>query len=352
MPSPLTRLFTFARAAKARPLENFTTEALANAIRSDPDPFVDSLISSGLLSSSPGVVQADVVETQVQVPGGIVDLVVELSIGSERHALWFEIKAHAGVHGEQLPTYRAAAAQHPTAPTPQVLMLCKRPIAKGVDTLRWNTLRQAIDPATKNAYWRDFRLFLEEHRMADDYDHPITPDELAVAPTAHSLLLKSARLAHEFLASLPARGSWKAAEFPSSESRVVATMANQFRRFGRLVTHSKRYPWVNFGLLFDDKPRLEVWIEFQPTDFAARKAVFAKADASDLLKHWKRRESGWAWLGTSLPIDGEINQDTATGWLRGCFDELEAAGIFTELTNWRRKDRVGDDTTSSDNLPA
>jgi hypothetical protein len=48
MTSTLERLFVFAKATGAEQRENFTTEALAGAIRSDPEPFFAALCAWGI----------------------------------------------------------------------------------------------------------------------------------------------------------------------------------------------------------------------------------------------------------------------------------------------------------------
>src|SRR4051812_5922661 len=85
--SHLGRLFTFAKATEHAALENFMTEALAAAIRSDPKPFTLALATLGF-EEPPGF---NVVLTQVPIERGILDLllraaartfVVEIKIGS------------------------------------------------------------------------------------------------------------------------------------------------------------------------------------------------------------------------------------------------------------------------------
>ncbi len=290
VPGVLQRLFTFAKSTKARPLENFTTEALAAAIRRDPSVFVGALADLGL-AGIPAEIGVASVETQVHVPGGVVDLVAEFVLDGRSRSFWVEVKAHAGLHGPQLQNYCDAAEAYPASAKPIVLMLCKRPLTHAVPTLRWNRLRDLVVDES-HIYWHDLRRFLEDNRMADDFDRPITPTELEVVPVAHALLRKTARMAREFLSSLPKDGDWASAEFPGSEGKVIATIAQQFRQHQRLVTHSKRYPWVNFGLTFTPVPRLEVWIEFRPTDFEARDAVFAVAKANGLSEGWSMRPEG------------------------------------------------------------
>ncbi len=340
MTGTLQRLFSFARAAESRPLENFTTEALAIAIQAEPNVFVEALADAGLVRArgSRGAVR---VETQVHVPNGVVDLVVALQVEGQRLTFWVEVKAHAGLHGPQLQTYLDAANQYPgDSPRPVVLMLCKRPITDSVPTLRWNQLRERVDDSS-HIYWRDLRRFLEDNRMADDYDRPITPAELRALPAAHALLRKTSRIATDFLASLPVGAGWERSEFPTTRSKATATITQQFRQHRRLVLHSRRYPWVMFGFTFDPDPKLEVWIEFRPTDFEARDAVFAVAKAGEMLGTWAPRADGWPSLGSSTPVSGGLDHEFARDWLTKRFAELESSGVFAELPKWRRQGRVG-----------
>ncbi|MBK6919511.1 MAG: hypothetical protein IPH07_19110 [Deltaproteobacteria bacterium] len=105
MPSTLHRLFTFAKATRAEALENFTTEALAAAITDDPAPLVAALAHVPGLQIPP-TTRLLRVDTQVPVDGGTVDLVVAF----DTITYWFEVKAHGGLHGDQLATYRRAIA--------------------------------------------------------------------------------------------------------------------------------------------------------------------------------------------------------------------------------------------------
>jgi hypothetical protein len=105
VPSNLNQLFRYARSEHVDAKENFTTEALAAAIRHDPDPIVQVLRSRGWLAE---IEQAEVIpHTQVRVSGtGCIDLVLEVSDGTRRCVFWIEVKVDAGEHGEQLANYR------------------------------------------------------------------------------------------------------------------------------------------------------------------------------------------------------------------------------------------------------
>lgn len=343
MPSVFTRLFRFSRSSKKAALENFTTEALAAALRKDAGPFVRALIEDGVELASGSEAEAVVVETQVSVGKGIIDLVVELRCGADRDLLWVELKAHAGLSGNQLAIYAQEAKTYAPSLRPQVIMLCKRPIAD-VPTVRWNTVRRAILDAGDGAdrYWTELCSFLEENRVADDYDTPITSSELETAAAARSLMRKTSRIASEFLKTMRKEagdGSWKDCEFPSTESRIEAGIARQFRQHGRLVTFSKRYPWACFGMTFNPRPMLAVWIEFRPKDIDAREAVFPIAKHRLDAETWVFDSPGWPSIRAAIDAESCAEQAVALDWLRARFDELEDAKVFAELKKWRWKDR-------------
>ncbi|MBZ5712985.1 hypothetical protein [Nannocystis pusilla] len=339
----LDRLFSFARAVENCALENFTTEALADAVERDPGPLLRALPREVAHLAAFREARVGRVDTQVRVPGGIVDLVVELVVDGVPLHLWIEVKAHAGLSGDQLQAYRAAAGRWPSAPLPIVFMLCKYPLTRDVPTLRWNTLRACVT-ADCHHYWLELRDFLEDHRMADEFDAPFTVAQLGAAGHARALLCKATRLAREFLDRPDLPASWFESNFPRSEARLTRAIVGQFVRHNRLVVDSRRYPWVCFGIYFRDSPELTLWIEFRPDDRAAYDAIGALAPG--LPKGWI---VDWnpvsPWIGASQALAGDLEHETAMAWLFERVRELEAAKILAALPRWRRHERLGDDET-------
>jgi hypothetical protein len=315
MPHTLQRLFTFAKATGACPLENFTTEALAAAIRSDGTPFLQ------VLGRADRTVQK--VTTQVQVRGGVVDLELVLDDGT---VFWIEVKAHAGESGDQVERYRAAAKRDHR--NPSLVMLCKRPLRSDVPTLRWNHLRDAI---SSNAHlrWIDLKHFIEDNAMADDFDAPITPHEMAAAMAAHTLLAKVARLARELFESSP---HVQTIDFPRTAPNIARAIAQQFRDHRRCVVASRSYPTILFGLLPKDVgAEIAVWVEFRPTDFDRREEVFAVAEGGGLSDAWTRRREGWSRLLATRKLEGELAQDSAIKWLCERFEDLDESGVLQAI---------------------
>jgi hypothetical protein len=338
VPGRLNRLYTFARSDERNALENFTTEALAAAIEVDPRPLLRALPAAVASASPLGAVEVLSVRTQMQVDGGIVDLVVEVVVDGEIRSLWIEVKAHAGLSGAQIDAYCKNAERWHTVPKPVVIMLCKRPLTPTVPTLRWNELRaQILDNSP--LHWRELRTFVEHHRMADDYDQPVTAAQLGAAPDVQVLLRRTARLAHEFLSREDLPLLWKESKFPATEKKIIAAIALQFTRFGRLVVDSARHPWVCFGVDFKGGPQLSLWIEVQ----RGHAALFKLAES--LPPRWTRhpREDP-PWFGASVAIVGDLDQEVAMNHLRQWVLDLESAKLLAELTKWRRKPAVDKET--------
>jgi hypothetical protein len=318
VPNVLQRLFTFAKATGASPLENFTIAALAAAIRSEPAPFLDVLHRVSPIPGDSRIPHG--VATQVQVRGGVVDLEVVL----EGATYWIEVKAHAGEHGHQIRNYQAAAERDPRHP--KLVMLCKRRLRPDLATMRWNDLRDAMANSA-DLRWQDLKQFVEKNSMADSFDEPINLDEFVAAKTTRALLGKMARIAREVLEVQPIT---KTIDFPRSDANVASEIVQQFRRHGRFVLASKTYPAVFFGLIPKDSgAQLAVWVEFRRTDFDGRGKVFAVADKEGGLgETWTRRREGWSRLLATMDIEGTLEQDVAVTWIGDRIQELDRAGVL------------------------
>ena len=108
------RVFSFAEKDGRALSEDYMTEHLALAIRLDPRPFIQAFGSK--VSFPTGDFD---VRTQVVLPDrSRLDLVLERA---GKPFAWVEIKADAGVHGDQLSRYEAAAAA--LKPQPSLLLL-------------------------------------------------------------------------------------------------------------------------------------------------------------------------------------------------------------------------------------
>lgn len=344
MPSTLHRLFTFAKATQTAALENFTTEALAAAITDDPAPLLAALNRVPSLRIPP-TARLLRVETQVPVDGGTVDLVVAL----DTITYWFEVKAHGGLHGEQLATYRRAIADDTSGQTITLLLLSKNPLAPEPPTLRWNHLRASILAAGHTrGYWHDLLRFLEERQMADAYDEAVLADELAGMSVAYALLRKVDRIAETFLDGFdfPAAAD---PEFASKRAGRRHEFGQQFRKHGRLVISSGRYPWIVFGVIDrGGRPNLALWIEINARHFDARKRIHALARDGGLAAAWDLGNVGPGDLGITREIAAGIEHDDAVAWLRARMTELNTAGILGALPEFRRAPNAPDAEPADD----
>jgi hypothetical protein len=331
-PSTLHRLFTFAKATKAEALENFTTEALAAAITDDPTPLLAALARVPGLRVPP-TARLLRVATQVPVDGGSVDLVVTF----DTITYWFEVKAHGGLHGDQLATYRRAIADDTSGDDITLLLLSKHPLEPEPPTLRWNHLRASIlDAGHTRGYWHDLLRFLEERQMADAYDEAVLAHELAGMSFAYALLRKVDRIAETLLDGFdfPAAAD---PEFASNRAGRRRELGQQFRKHGRLVVSSGLYPWIVFGVIDrDGKPNLALWIRTNARHFDARKRVHALARGGGLAATWDLGAVGPGDLCITREIAAGIEHDDAVAWLRARMTALNTAGILSALPEFRR----------------
>ena len=181
--SDLGRLFRLS-ATGLKPLENFTTAALAIAIVRDPRPIKKALqaidctcqenephpalvaVKDGLPSGTS--IGADTQTTLWPVDGigiGYLDLVLKL--GNEQapeNSIWVEVKVDASESGNQLDVYGAHAAR--CSPGPAIITLARTQVRPHVPFLRWSDVVDAIDSIPDPHYtWLSLREFLLEERI-------------------------------------------------------------------------------------------------------------------------------------------------------------------------------------------
>jgi hypothetical protein len=191
--STLSRLFEYAKVYPSEPRENFTTGALAGAIRHDPAPFLAVLGDAGLLAPSE-VVRCQPF-TQVAFAGaGTIDLVLQVETLARVFELWIEVKVDAPESGDQLRSYHRYIATHEHQLSRVLAVLSK----DGLDTdlpltqLRWRDLARTIArQAAHDTVWADLADYLEEIRMTDGATFPITVREAAALEDAVSLVRKA-----------------------------------------------------------------------------------------------------------------------------------------------------------------
>ena len=238
--STLGRLFTYSKATAATAQENFTTEALAAAVRQDPAPMAAALRelarrSPDFAQACPETVRMDGrtvigVDTQVFLSDvdwgsgpdgfGFLDLVLHLASG---RSVWIEVKVGAPLGPGQLVRYQDAARRR--RPAAAVILLRRGGLDDssdvGVPVLDWSDLYASVRRhGSLNAWWSDLLDFLEEEDVASDRTMEITDREGGSLQDAFHLFQKV-----EYVLSRVHHHLW--VTYPEYRSRL--TWANERR---------------------------------------------------------------------------------------------------------------------------
>ena len=330
MGSTLSRLFLYAKATRAEACENFTTEAIAGAIRVSPDLFLAVLADAGLVASTARLVSAF---TQVPlVRSGTVrylDLVVEVQEASVRRQLWLEVKVGAGESGDQLAAYREHIARWPTSPPPTLGVLGPRPLG-GLPWISWQSLWRAIQSRESEPVWADIRAYLEEIKMADTDFEPINADELDSLRAAHGLTKKVTRILTRF--GLEAQTIWPEARWPS---KVLESVGRHFVKHGSLaIGATPRFrAGVSAGVyqVPTGETYLGVWLWTKPSWLRERTAVLQNTAG---LEGWEAAEpEKWEFVGAYALLSTFATEGAASDWLAARLRELSASGVLALLPN-------------------
>ncbi len=333
--STLSRLFLYAKATAAEARENFTTEALAAAIRLEPEPFLLALRRIGLIEGD----AFEAVATQVPLvavgPARKLDLAVSMVAGACRRAIWFEVKVLHDVSGDQLVAYASYIATLPTDQRPTLASLGPKRLAPDLPWLSWQEIRRAvIESGTTSPAWMDLKRYLEEIHMADAYSEPFQPSELAGVQATRALLWKLARVLTPF--AQQAVGIWKGSNWPTTEKKVRDTLGKYLLSHGA-PTINGNTPYragVSAGAYHEPSTNdawLGIWVWAKPSWFADRDRIFGQADVGGLDPAWERQTSEWELLGRYRRLAEFTSQDDATAWLVERPRELERAEVLALL---------------------
>ena len=330
--SLFSRLFTYARSTKAHQIENYTTEALAAVIRSDPRPFATTLVRHGLMEPMTRSTQV-ISDTQVVVPNvGIVDLIArrvdETRITAE---VWVEAKIWAPESGNQLARYQQHLATMTDGVKRVLLTVGPKPVAAGeaIPWIAWQEIRDEVNRiADVNPLWREFSAFLEERNVADISSDPISAREVVSMSDAYRLFRKAVKV----LSDVNDIGKER---FPAwgwvSRDQMPQLVLGQFQRHARFTfstTVNPIYLIVGFtDLLNAGEAHATVWVENNPKRVDVRTAVIEAASAGGLGDHWVRRLDSWQGLGRTRRAATLDGPDAMTHWFGQQLNELAAAGI-------------------------
>lgn len=326
------RLFRYARSTGTEQLENFTTEALAAAIRVQPGPFVDMLTEHGILPAAP---HADtvLVATQEVVPGvGIIDLVVRLFDRLElRHEIWVEAKVWAAESGDQLTRYRSHIQARPDAGRCRLVTLGPRPVSNDgeIPWLSWQALRDTITMSKDPDHlWLELGQFLEETNVADEFTEPITAREAASLLDASTLFRKATRV----LAEVSESGLLHHPEWGwGSKEQVAQLVLGRFQRQGQYaIATGSRPVYLVLGYAahrLSGEAYLTIGVENDPRKAEVRQVVLSMAESGGLDGAWVRRLDTWQALAREQRATTIEGLAANVDWFERCLAELEAAGV-------------------------
>jgi hypothetical protein len=335
-------------AAGAR--ENFSTEAIALAIRVDPRPFVRvlrSVLGDGVLP------EVNRVECTTEFPleygskdGGRIDLVLVFHTPVGRREFWIEAKIDAPEQPDQLKRYLTRALE--LTPSPKVLQLGGwTKLFSRVDWITWQQVRDGIR-VSDSAIWLDFQAYLEENLMADDFNDPISSDEVDSIAPATRMLHKTARLIRAATQRIAVEtgkdwitdieGKSQAAKEPYWVERALRTqLSARFREGGELCVaawEKGSSTWTELGWFRDGAElKFGVRVKVEPSKPVIRQRVSGIADQVPLGGIWLRSEDGPIVLGAYSTVAAVLALDDPAEWLVDRYRELNDAGLLTLVSD-------------------
>lgn len=328
--SSLQRLFTYAKAGvEAR--EDFTTEALAIAIRHNPGPLVMALRTAGLVPQSYELASITP-HTQYWIADvGRIDLVVRFALDEGAEEMWFEVKVDAPESGDQLDRYLAHLASVPQEFRPRLVTLAKVAIREDptIPFVGWDAIHRAA-VESGDPHWEDLADWLEELGMTDEYLAPISADELAALPSAAQLFEKVSRVLAAVVEE--ATEDYPGLAWPSP-SRVRNAVQGELAFRGRFMlrvppTAGDTVARLYMGAFSGDTAQLGIWVESDPKHGPFRRQLVAFADAHGLGADWRRQVDTWQALLTTCPDAETFDQDAVRDWFLARLAELREAGII------------------------
>jgi hypothetical protein len=329
--STLQRLFVYAKASGAAAIENFTTEALAGAIRADPAPFLSLLREAGIVPA--GSVSDLAVVTQMVMPGtGIVDLVLVTVVERERREFWGELKIRAAESGTQLDAYRRHIASLDGSRRPTLFVLGPRRLRDdpSIPFVSWHQLRRRILELDSKEQWLDLAHFLAEEKMSDDFDQPIGAGEAAAMADFAGLFGKTVRI----LDGVRAEGMrlYPDLAWPSSSAALARDLTKRFARFQQLFIfmeprRNPRAVAVVLGVGSDGaEANVEVRVETFPSQADLQRWVVGLADAAGFSPSWRREFGPWGGLRISERLVTLGDHPNVEAWFLERLAELRSSG--------------------------
>jgi len=333
------RVFSFAEKDGRALSEDYLTEHLAVALRLDPRPFVRAF--GAKISFPTGTFD---VRTQVVLPDrSRLDLVLERA---GKPFAWVEIKADAGVHGDQLSRYEAAAAA--LKPQPSLLLLGPATFWPNSQLPRivWSDLVEAVE-ATDGAsdIWHFVVGAIEHFGLGGGKRMPLTTMETA-SPQAVNVAIERLKTFYfelrQVLCSPTRNDRWW------GNYDVDWLLWDQLQRHERLIY---QYDPIEWDTKAGDPP-MYLWLGIADNRFMM--AIEARWDLPDpnldhclgpeVLK--KLAASGWQPGPNSneLCIAHEgvagVSEGDLVNWALARVAEIEASGAYSRMSAMSHKEHL------------
>jgi hypothetical protein len=330
--SLLRRLLLYAKSSEQEATENFTTEALAGAIRQSAEPMAQALAKAGAISGSS--VRFSTVMTQVGLSGtGIVDLILGGDDGSGPIECLIEVKVGSGESGDQLQRYRNYIDAQNDLTRRVLVVLSREPIATNVDhrPLSWRDIWTAVTPqtTTRGSIWRDLKTFLEEIGMADDTGMAISAGEAASLGSAAGLCRKTTAILDDVL------NHWRPTYPGIWPASVRQILAREFANDGRLVViagASTSPMWLYLGAIDEgNEAWATVWVEVRDRRAPVVDRLREAIGRGDVPNGWRGQIDRPEILITQERLVTLPDRLTAVAWFNARIQELGAADVMSAI---------------------
>lgn len=344
MGSNLGRLLRYARGQENEQTENFTTEALAAAVREDPTPLIAALRT---LYEARGDQEAQDLLKKISAPPQL-QVSTQVTLDSGRRIdfraiskepslqIWIEVKVHSGESGQgALPDYLHEARQH--APSRVVLLGREdlRPDLQDLAFLSWQALCDEVPPAAPT-WWRELKQFLEEEGMADGYETPVTPKELEAFFHFHDLFGKVRRIL--LPVALHLNKCQSSSGWPQNNKHLTKQLNHKFgnsKYFAMYDKGHKQWGHMAVGLLRrtatdgTPDPWLGLWVRVKDK---SKQPADLNAAVARLPELWTSAGDTVCRAGRPLrEFQADHHQD-AIDFLKARIDELKDAGVLALLS--------------------
>jgi hypothetical protein len=364
--SDLGKLFFYRETAHQRPIENFTTTALAIAINHDDRPIRIALGSLRPPDQSPPTIAVPfewpaalarfdarqvasspriTAKTQVTkweagpVPRGYLDLVLEQTGTHQRTApIWVEVKVDAWESGDQLWVYARHAEKEP-GPTPVLVTLGRVRIVPHIASLTWSAVADAVSTVPDAHHsWHMLRDFLLEEHIARP---PLSSDSPEVQRATEVIVAINERI----------RQHWPQAEKDLTwyEGSLRRSLRGWQEIDGRMVTSAGplRYGLVPANESWDWT--VQFWLQNYQRVPLGSEAVLRQADSGSLPDDWSRDPMARAILDRRLPLGRYTDDRDVLSWFDDSLGHLDSSGVMGLWLKGRARDLAA---AAADRMPS